>query len=74
MVRFAGADHLSSLHVRILQTHIYGLQRFYADAPPGKLAGVINSDSWLELFCNEGRASDLAKAVIADRVEVSLPK
>ena len=73
LVSFAGADRLSRLHVAIKQTAIQALQRFYADAPSGKLAAVLNSDGWLELFCNQGRAADLVRAVIGDRVEVNLP-
>jgi S-adenosylmethionine hydrolase len=72
LVSFAGPDHLSRLHVAIRQTGIQALQRFYADAPSGKLAALLNSDGWLELFCNQGRAADLVRAVIGDRVEVSL--
>jgi S-adenosylmethionine hydrolase len=73
LVSFAGADRLSRLHVAIKQTATQALQRFYADAPTGKLAAVLNSDGWLELFCNQGRAADLVRAVIGDRVEVNLP-
>jgi S-adenosylmethionine hydrolase len=73
LVSFAGADHLSRLHVAIKHTGIQALQRFYADGVSGKLAAVLNSDGWLELFCNQGRAADLVKAVIGDRVEVNLP-
>jgi len=73
LVSFAGADHMNSLNVMIKQTRILTLTRCYADAPPGKLAAVVNSDGWLELFCNQGRADAHVKAVIGDRVEVTIP-
>lgn len=73
LVSFAGPDYLSSIHVHIKQAHLHGLQRFYADAPSGKLAGLVNSDSWLEIFTKQGRAADLVKARIGERVEVRLP-
>jgi len=73
LVSFAGADQLSLVHVHIEHTPIKGLQRFYADTPEGTLAALVNSDSWLEIFCNQGRAADLVKANLGDRVEVSMP-
>ena len=74
LVSFAGADHLSLLHVHIEHVPIAGLLRFYADAPEGTLAALVNSDSWLEIFYNQGRAADLVKANLGGRVEVRMPK
>src|SRR6266568_3833552 len=62
LVSFAGADHLSRVQVDIEHASIDGLQRFYADGPEGTLAALVNSDSWLEIFCHQGRAADLVKA------------
>ena len=70
---FAGADHLSRVQVDLEHASIDGLQRFYADGPEGTLAALVNSDSWLEIFCHQGRAADLVKAKLGDRVEVSMP-
>jgi len=53
---------------------VKGLQRCYTDAKPKKLAALVNSDGWLELFCNQGRADKLTKAKLNDRVEVRAPK
>jgi S-adenosylmethionine hydrolase len=74
LVSFAGADRVRSLHVEIERTHIHGLQRFYADAPSGTPAALVNSDGWLELFCNQGRAADIVKTNLGGRVEVTMPK
>ncbi len=73
LVGFAGAAQFGKLRVQIKQTEINGLHYFYADVTAGQLAALVNSDSWLEIFCNQGRATDLMKAAIGDRVEVSLP-
>ena len=60
------------LTVRIGDTRLNGLQRCYADAPAGTLAALVNSDGRLELFCNQGRADELTKAKMGERVEVQL--
>ena len=73
LVSFAGADQLSRVQVDLEHASIDGLQRFYADAPEGTLAALVNSDGWLEIFYDQGRAADLVKAKIGDRVEVSTP-
>jgi len=66
-------DNWLNLQVRIKKVMVKGLQRCYADAKPKKLAALVNSDGWLEIFCNQGRADKLAKAKLADRVEVLVP-
>jgi hypothetical protein len=66
-------DNWLKLQVRIKKATVKGLQRCYADAKPKKLAALVNSDGWLELFCNQARADKLAKAKLADRVEVLVP-
>jgi S-adenosylmethionine hydrolase len=73
LVSFGGADQVSHVRVRITETLIHGLVRFYADAPSGTLAALLNSDGWLELFCHQTRATDLVGARIGDPVEVYLP-
>ena len=73
LVSFGGADQVSRVRVRIIETLIHGVLRFYADAPSGTLAALINSDGWLELFCHQARATDLVGAKIGDPVEVHLP-
>ena len=73
LVSFAGADQLSRVQVDLEHASIDGLQRFYADGQEGTLAALVNSDSWLEIFCHQGRAADLVKAKLGDRVEVSMP-
>ena len=65
-----GTAELLKVRVRIKNTDVQGLRRFYADAPPKTLAALINSDNLLELFCNQGRADELVNAVISDPVEV----
>ena len=65
-----GTAALLKVRVRIKNTDVQGLRRFYADAPPKTLAALINSDNLLELFCNQGRADELVNAVISDPVEV----
>jgi len=62
------------LQVKVRRAAVKGLQRCYADAKPKKLAALVNSDGWLELFCNQARADKLAKAKLGDRVEVRVPK
>ncbi len=39
----------------------------------GMLATLVNSDGWLELYCNQARADKLAKAKLGERVEVMVP-
>ena len=70
----ADMDNWLNLQVKVRQATVKGLQRCYADAKPRKLAALVNSDGWLELFCNQGRADKLAKAKLGDRVEVRAPK
>jgi S-adenosylmethionine hydrolase len=72
LVSFAGAEILR-LQVHVREIHITGLARCYAEAPPGKLAALVNSDTWLEIFCNQDRAAAVVKAAIGDRVEVRMP-
>lgn len=67
-------DNWLGLQVKVRQATVKGLQRCYADAKPKKLAALVNSDGWLELFCNQGRADKLAKAKMGERVEVRTPK
>jgi S-adenosylmethionine hydrolase len=67
-------DNRPGLTVKVRQATVKGLQRCYTDAKPKKLAALVNSDGWLELFCNQGRADKLAKAKLNDRVEVRRPK
>ena len=67
-------DSWLGLQVKVRQATVKGLQRCYADAKPKKLAALINSDGWLELFCNKARADKLAKAKLGDRVEIRVPK
>ena len=74
LVSFAGADQLSRVQVDLEHASIDGLQRFYADVPEGTLAALVNSDGWLEIFCHQGRAADLVKARIGNKVEVRTPK
>jgi hypothetical protein len=66
----AGLDFHEAVHVRVGHTEVKGLLRCYADASPGSLSALINSDGWLELFCNQARADTLAKAAVGERVEV----
>jgi len=73
LVSFAGADQLSRFQVNLEDASIDGLQRFYADAPEGTLAALVNSDGWLEIFYHQGLAAELVTAKIGDRVEVSMP-
>ena len=73
LVSFAGAPQISTLHIHVKQAEVVGLQRCYADATPGTLSALVNSDSWLELFCNQARAADLVRADIGERVEISTP-
>ena len=70
----ADMDHRQGVQVKVRQAMVKGLQRCYTDAKPKKLAALINSDGWLELFCNQGRADKLAKAKLNDRVEVRRPQ
>lgn len=70
----ADLDNWLDLTVRIGKTDVKGLQRCYADAKSKKLAALVNSDGWLELFCHQARADKLAKAKLGDRVEVRVPK
>lgn len=70
----AGLDFHEAVHVRVGHTEVKGLHRCYADGAPGNLCGLINSDGWLELFCSQGRADNLAKAKMGERVEVRVPK
>ena len=72
LISFSGADQLDRVQVRIAETRIHGLLRFYADAPPNTLEALINSDGWLELFCHQARATDFVGAKIGDPVEVSM--
>lgn len=67
-------DSWLGLHVKVRAARVKGLQRCYADAKPKKLAALVNSDGWLEFFCNQGRADKLAKAKMGERVEVRVPK
>jgi len=67
-----GTAEWARVQVRIRNTDVQGLRRFYADAPPKTLAALINSDNLLELFCNQGRADELVKAEIGERVEVRM--
>ena len=67
-------DNWLGLQVKVRAARVKGLQRCYADAKPKKLAALVNSDGWLELFCNQGRADKLAKAKMGERVEVRVPK
>jgi hypothetical protein len=70
----AGLDFGGAVHVRIGNSEVKELHRCYADTSPGFLSALINSDGWLEIFCNQGRADHLAKAKLGDRVEVWVPK
>jgi S-adenosylmethionine hydrolase len=72
LVSFAGAEMLK-LQVCLRGGQIAGLSRCYAEAPAGELAALVNSDSWLEIFCNQDRAADRVKATVRDRVEVRAP-
>jgi len=72
LVSFVGADQLIRVQVRMADTRIGGLLRFYADAPSGALAALINSDGWLELFCHQARATDVVGAKMNEPVEVSM--
>ncbi|TLY38507.1 MAG: SAM-dependent chlorinase/fluorinase [Nitrospirae bacterium] len=72
LVAFAGADHLKTVRLHIQNIHLEGLQDFYAHSPSRTLSALINSDDLLELFTNKGRATDLVKAGVGDRVEVRL--
>src|SRR5438445_696148 len=67
-----GTAEWARVQVRIRNTDVQGLRRFYADAPPRTLGALINSDNLLELFCNQGRADELVKAEIGERVEVRM--
>jgi S-adenosyl-L-methionine hydrolase (adenosine-forming) len=67
---FAFPQDCRTVRVRITHAEVKGLERCYADAAPGTLAALVNSDGLLELFCNQGRAEGLAKAEIGARVEV----
>ncbi len=69
----ADLDNWLDFQVKVRQVTVKGLQRCYADAKPKKLAALVNSDGWLELFCNQARADKLAKAKLGDRVEVRVP-
>jgi S-adenosylmethionine hydrolase len=73
LVSFAGAEKVNHVWVHVSQSRIEGLQRCYADAPAGKLAALVNSDGWLEIFTKQSRACDLAKAAIGARVDVTGP-
>ena len=66
-------DSWLGLQVKVRRAMVKGLQRCYADAKPKKLAALVNSDGWLELFCNQTRADKLAKAKMGERVEVWAP-
>jgi S-adenosylmethionine hydrolase len=72
LVGFAGADQMTRVQVRIVGTPIDGLLRFYADAPSGAVAALLNSDNWLEVFCPQARATDFVGAKVGDPVEVSM--
>lgn len=63
-------DSWLNLQVKVRAARVMGLQLCYADAKPKKLAALVNSDGWLELFCNQARADKLTKAKPGDRVEV----
>src|SRR5207253_6365259 len=65
-----GTVEWAKVQVCIKKIAVQGLRNFYADAPPKTLAALINSDNLLELFCNQGRADELVKAEIGERVEV----
>ena len=67
-------DNWLGLQVKVRTATVKGLQRCYADAKPKKLAALVNSDGWLELFCNQTRADKLAKAKLGDRIEVRVPQ
>ncbi|MDO8547407.1 MAG: SAM-dependent chlorinase/fluorinase [Nitrospirales bacterium] len=67
-------DNWLGLQVKVRAATVKGLQRCYADAKPKKLAALVNSDGWLELFCNQTRADKMAKAKLGDRVEIQGPK
>ena len=67
----ADLDNWLDLTARIRDTEVKGLQRCYGEAPPGTLAALVNSDGWLELFCNKARAADVVKVQIGERVEVT---
>lgn len=41
---------------------------------PKTFNALLNSDGWLEFFCNQGRADKLAKAKLGNRVEVRVPQ
>jgi S-adenosyl-L-methionine hydrolase (adenosine-forming) len=69
----ADLDDWLTLQVKIRRTTVKGLERCYADAKPKKLAALVNSDGWLEIFCNQARADKLAKAALGERVEVQAP-
>jgi S-adenosylmethionine hydrolase len=71
---FVDMDDWLTLQVKVHQTTVKGLQRCYADAKSKKLAALVNSDGWLELFCNQARADKLAKAKLGDRIEVRVPR
>jgi S-adenosylmethionine hydrolase len=66
-------DRWLGLHVKVRRATVKGLQRCYADAKPRKLAALVNSDGWLELFCNQARADKLARAKLGTPVEVRVP-
>ncbi len=69
----ADLDDWLALQVAIRRSTVKGLERCYADAKPKKLSALVNSDGWLELFCNQGRADKLSKAKVGDPVEVHAP-
>jgi len=71
---FVDMDDWLRLQITVRKTTVKGLQRCYSEAKPGKLAALVNSDGWLELFCNQARADKLAKAALGARVEVRRAK
>jgi S-adenosylmethionine hydrolase len=49
---------------------IKGLKQFYAQANPGELCALINSDDHLEIFCNQASVRSLLNATEDELVEV----
>ncbi len=46
------------LRIFIGTQEISGIQRSYAQSPPGHLLALIGSGGYLEIACNMGRAAD----------------